>query len=326
MNNYLVSISCITYNQSLYIVDAMNGFVMQQTEFPFVAVIIDDASTDGEQEAIRKYVDEHFDHSTESGYKEWETEDAFWTFAQHTENKNCHFVVVYLKRNLFKEGDKKVEIVKDWTQTKYIAICEGDDYWTDPLKLQKQVDFLEEHDEYDLCCAASSVYVQINRCFMGLRGSALCENYTTIVQGYNDINTATALARMEVWKECSNELATFLPEEQIIDTAYWYWFAYHGKTKFMPEQMAVYRVLENSACHSSDKEKRLILDLNFLRLKLDFLLRYPLPKCQKEVVDTLVEEIRSLCNYSRYLGELTVRNTKAFKIGRKFKKMFFFRS
>lgn len=150
-DRFLVSINCITYNQSSYIIDAMNGFAMQQTDFPFVAVIIDDASTDGEQKVIRNYVDVHFNHSLESGFKEWETEDAYWTLAQHKENKNCHFVVVYLRRNLFKSPDKKAEIIKDWCKAKYIAICEGDDYWTDPLKLQKQVFFLEAHEEYSMC-------------------------------------------------------------------------------------------------------------------------------------------------------------------------------
>ena len=144
MKDPFVSILCLTYNQSSYIIDAMNGFVMQQTDFPFVAVIVDDASTDGEQNVLRNYIDEHFVHTQESGFKEWETEDAFWTIAQHDENRNCRFVVVYMKKNLYKDPDKKAEVVRDWTGYKYLALCEGDDYWTDPLKLQKQVDILEK--------------------------------------------------------------------------------------------------------------------------------------------------------------------------------------
>ena len=172
---FLLSISCLTYNQSSYITDAMNGFVMQQTDFPFVAVIVDDASTDGEQEVIRKYVNEHFDHSAESGYKEWETEDAFWTFARHSENKSCRFVVVYLKKNLWKEPEKKAEVTRDWYNSKYIAICEGDDYWTDPEKLQKQVDFLEEHEAYSMCFHGATL---LNEC-----GSEVTSSYHTIREG-----------------------------------------------------------------------------------------------------------------------------------------------
>ena len=163
MNQFLVSISCITYNQSAYITDAMNGFAMQQTNFPFVAVIIDDASTDGEQEVIKAYVEEHFGHSQESGFREWETEDAFFTFARHKENENCHFVAAYLKRNLFKEPEKKDAVVKEWLEAKYIAICEGDDYWIDPLKLQKQVDFLESHPDYSMCIHGADIKNESSR-------------------------------------------------------------------------------------------------------------------------------------------------------------------
>lgn len=148
--DFLVCVCCKTYNQKIYITDALNGFVMQKTNFPFVAVIIDDASTDGEQEVIHEYVKERFDHSPDSVFREWETEDAFWTLAQHKENKNCHFVVVYLKKNLF-GSPKKNELIKEYLQSKYIALCEGDDYWTNPMKLQKQADFLEEHEDYSMC-------------------------------------------------------------------------------------------------------------------------------------------------------------------------------
>ena len=157
---YLVSIKCVTYNQSSYVIDALDGFVMQQTDFPFVAVIIDDASTDGEQEVIKSYIEEHFDHSQESGFREWETEDANWTFARHDGNENCHFVSVFLKRNLFKEPEKKESVVKEWMDSKYVAICEGDDYWTDPLKLQKQVDFLEGHPDFSMCFHGAEVKVE----------------------------------------------------------------------------------------------------------------------------------------------------------------------
>ena len=157
---FLLAIQCMTYNQSAYITDALNGFVMQQTSFPFIAVVVDDASADGEQDVIKSYLEEHFNLSEETGYKQWETEDACWTFARHKENENCHIVVVYLKKNLFKKPDKKNEVVKDWMQSKYIAFCEGDDYWTDPLKLQKQVDFLEAHPDFSMCCHRYKLYYQ----------------------------------------------------------------------------------------------------------------------------------------------------------------------
>ncbi len=157
---YKVCVRCMTYNQSAYITDAMNGFAMQQTNFPFVAVIVDDASNDGEQDVVKSYIDEHFCLSEEMGFNQWETEDAHWIFARHKENDNCHFVAVFLKRNLYKESEKKKAIINEWLDAKYVALCEGDDYWIDPLKLQKQVDFLEEHPDYSLCCHRYKIYNQ----------------------------------------------------------------------------------------------------------------------------------------------------------------------
>ena len=144
-------IQCMTYNQSAYITDALNGFVMQKTDFPFLTLVFDDASTDGEQELLKNFLKKHFDHSEDTGYKQWETEDAYYIFARHHANENCFFIVALLKKNLYRNPRKR-ELIKVWDdKAKYIALCEGDDYWTDPLKLQKQVDFMEEHEEYSMC-------------------------------------------------------------------------------------------------------------------------------------------------------------------------------
>lgn len=159
---FLVYILCTTYNQVHYIEDALNGFCMQQTDFPFLAMVMDDASTDGEQELINHYLEQKFDLSdlsievklnSEIRNHAWrcETEEGVYTFARHKENENCFFLSVNLKKNLYKSG-KKGPLVKPWRKmAKYVAMCEGDDYWTDPLKLQKQVDFLESHPDYSMC-------------------------------------------------------------------------------------------------------------------------------------------------------------------------------
>ena len=158
-NEYLLCVRCMTYNQKVYITDALDGFCMQKTDFPYYVVVYDDASTDGEQEVIKAYLDEHFDQSVETGYEQWETGEACYTFVRHKENLNCHFLVVYLKRNLYKT-QRKEELINEWCVAKYIALCEGDDYWTDPLKLQKQVAFLEEHPDYSLCCHRFKMYYE----------------------------------------------------------------------------------------------------------------------------------------------------------------------
>jgi glycosyltransferase involved in cell wall biosynthesis len=150
----------MTYNQASYIEDAMNGFCMQQTTFPFVCTIVDDASTDGEQEVIKRYLQEYFDLEASSVAYEKDTDYGHITFARHKTNRNCFYAVICLKENHYSQKKSKTPYLTEWMETKYIAFCEGDDYWIDPLKLQKQVDFLEGHPDYSLCCHRYKIYNQ----------------------------------------------------------------------------------------------------------------------------------------------------------------------
>lgn len=120
----LVSICCTAYNHEKFIRDAIEGFLIQHTNFDFEIIIHDDASTDDTAEIIKEY---------EKKYPEL-------------------FVTIFQKENQYSQG------IKPWSnfvfpkaRGKYIALCEGDDYWTDPLKLQKQVDFLEENKDFAAC-------------------------------------------------------------------------------------------------------------------------------------------------------------------------------
>lgn len=158
---YIVCTRCMTYNQASYIIDAMNGFGAQETDFPFVNVIVDDASTDGEQEVISNYIQNNFNMRDRTVVIQEETEDYNLIYAQHNKNKNCFFAVYFLKANHFSIGKSKRPYFSEIENSaKYIAYCEGDDYWTDPRKLQKQVDFLDTHTEYSFCCHRFTIYEQ----------------------------------------------------------------------------------------------------------------------------------------------------------------------
>ena len=147
-DTFSVLVKCMTYNQHSFIEDAMNGFCMQKTDFPYVCVVMDDSSTDGEQDVIKKYVQERFLPITDE-----ETDDYVLHYCNHKTNKNCYFAVYYLKYNHYwtDKNRKNSYLTKLQDTCKYIAICEGDDYWTDENKLQMQVDFLENHNEYSAC-------------------------------------------------------------------------------------------------------------------------------------------------------------------------------
>lgn len=120
----MVSIRCITYNHEPYIRQCLEGFVMQKTNFRFEAIVHDDASTDGTADIIREYAEKYPDIIKPI----FETENQY---SKHDES---------LPR-----------IMDEACKGKYIAFCEGDDYWTDPTKLQKQYDALETNID---CVAA----------------------------------------------------------------------------------------------------------------------------------------------------------------------------
>lgn len=129
----VVSICCLTYNHILYIRQCLDGFMMQKVNFPIEILIYDDASTDGTQGIIREY-----------------------------ETKYPNIVKpIYQKENQYSKG-VRVGFVYNYSRAKgkYIALCEGDDYWTDPYKLQKQVDFLESNPDYVMCSHRFNQYIQ----------------------------------------------------------------------------------------------------------------------------------------------------------------------
>lgn len=128
MSKPLVAIKCLVYNHEPYLRECLEGFVMQQTDFPFVAIVHDDASTDHSADIIREYAAKYPDII----HPIYETENQ------------------YSKKN--GSLTKIMDTALAATGAPYIALCEGDDYWTDPHKLQKQVDFLDTHPEYVLCC------------------------------------------------------------------------------------------------------------------------------------------------------------------------------
>ena len=131
----LVSIRCLVYNHEPYLRQCLDGFVMQETTFPFEAIVHDDASTDGSAAIIREYA-EKYPHIIKPIY---ETENQY--------SKHDGSLVQIIEKAMH-------------PNSKYIAHCEGDDYWTDPHKLQIQVDFLESHPEYYMTCHAFKFYFE----------------------------------------------------------------------------------------------------------------------------------------------------------------------
>ena len=149
----LVCVKCYTYNHRPYIEDTLNGFTWQVTSFPVVYTVVDDASTDGEQAFLSDWVDKYLEHDDSS--RLWvKMPYGLLAVGKMHDNPLQTYVVILLSENHYSKrwGRKKAMYISRWTDSaKYIAICEGDDYWTDMNKLQKQVDFLESNPVYTLC-------------------------------------------------------------------------------------------------------------------------------------------------------------------------------
>jgi hypothetical protein len=146
----------------------MNGFCIQQTSFPFLTIISDDASTDGEQRLISRYLDEFFAPVQGFGNPIWETDDAFFRFVRHKTNTNCFFLVIFLKTNHYSINKSKAYLYSNWEKSvKYIALCEGDDYWIASDKLQKQVAYLESNPGFVMVCNRTGLFSEKHKRTIG---------------------------------------------------------------------------------------------------------------------------------------------------------------
>ncbi len=178
METPLVSICSITYNHAPFIRQCLDGFLMQQTNFPIEIIINDDCSTDGTTEIIREYAEKYPDK----------------------------IFPIFHEENLYSQGVRGMaqKFVYPKARGKYIATCEGDDYWTDPLKLQKQVDFLESHPDYSMCChKAEVVYEGVpqsdSKLYEHIRDNELSAARIMLPPA---IPTASMMVRSVVAREC----------------------------------------------------------------------------------------------------------------------------
>lgn len=247
MNTPLVSIICATYNHVPYIRQCLEGFMMQQTTFPFEVLIHDDASTDGTTEIVQEY-----------------------------ERKYPDIIKpVYQKENQYSKGIRIFPTyVYPKSKGKYYALCEGDDYWTDPYKLQKQVDFLEAHPDYSLVYTEYQIYTQCNGTFTK-PGRKIYEGnvYKYILRQKVRCQTLTVCFRREVKDhipqmpaDCfKGDLALFLTASLM------------GKFKYLPDVTSVYRVLPQSASHFLTKREADEFHSSLYKLVIFFCRKYPLP-------------------------------------------------
>lgn len=234
MSRPKVSIVAISYNQESYVLEALESFLAQKTDFEFEVIIGDDASTDGTQKIISQFVKKH-----------------------------PKIVRPILRKRNVGVHENLFDVLRQ-AKGEYIALCEGDDYWTDPTKLQRQADFLDSHPDYALCFHPVKVFFQ-----KGEEPDTIFpedkEGFTTErLLEVNYIQTNSVMYRKQTYDDLPIDI---LPLD-------WYLHLYHaqfGKIGFIDRVMASYRRHEGGIWWNTYKQPSLFWEkygsayLTFLR-------------------------------------------------------------
>lgn len=258
-NKIMVSIICTTYNHENYIADAMESFLMQTTDFSYEILIHDDASTDGTTEIIKKF---------ESKYPDL-------------------IKPIYQKENQYSKGIKVGRLNSERAQGKYIALCEGDDYWTDHHKLQKQVEYMEKHPECSMCVHASYRISPENRKLKShIRPNCGDKNFSVdeIILGGGGLFATNSTVFPTVF---STNRPDFFENAPVGDYPLAIYLALQGKVYYMDEFMSAYRVNVKGSWtdRNSTIERRI------------------------EHIDKIANMLNEVNRYSEYMYDLSIKKT-----------------
>ena len=243
----MVTVQCLVYNHEKYLRECLDGFVGQRTDFRFEVLVHEDVSTDGSAAIVREYAERY----PEIIRPIFETENQY-----------------------SKQDGSLDRIVDAATHGRYIAFCEGDDYWTDPLKLQKEVDFLEAHPECGMVHTSARVWEEDSGRFRKeLFGRDGVTFQSLLV--WSPVTTLTVMCRRSLYTEARS---SFEPEVvrtwMMGDYPLWLWIAAHSSVGFLPEPTGVYRFRVESASHSTDHARVMRFAFNAYEISRYFADRY----------------------------------------------------
>lgn len=264
-----VSVCIPTYNHEKYIRQTLDGVLMQKTDFEFEIVIGDDASSDNNQQVIQEYVDKY--------------PNLFQAFL-HKENQGPKEPKEFGGRNnvlgLLKacKGD-------------YVALCEGDDYWTNPQKLQKQVDFMEANKDFVICHHNMSVIYEDGspNHFFNERNQKTESSIVDILEDRWFIATAATLYR-NIFRE--NDFAAWHSRAASGDWALVIQLAATGKIHYISEEMGIYRkhrgglsnVQSSTNLYFLKNRKQMFIEVNeWLDFKYDTTIEETIKSYEKQI-------------------------------------------
>ena len=260
-SNKIVSVVMITYGHGAYISQAIEGVLAQETDFQIEVIIANDSSPDNTDDVVMWYINNH-------------PKGNLLKYINHKVNIGMH-------ANFFS--------ALNVCQGKYVAFCEGDDYWTDPNKLKTQFDILENdadlglvHSDYDIIFQSTGdiqTNVNINKKIP--TGTI----YLDLIKN-NSIATLTVMVRKELCNKISPKLYTLSKDMLMIDYPFWLFIALECKVAYINKSMACYRFLENSASHSNDITKLIRFENSLYDIRFHFLkhIMNASPKIVREII------------------------------------------
>lgn len=226
----MVSVCMITYNHEKYIGQAIEGVLLQKCNFPIELVIGEDCSTDSTRKICEEY------------------------------QRNNNIIKLLPSEN-------NLGVIPNFIRTlssckgKYIAFCEGDDYWIDPLKLQKQADYLEKNPRVSMLTSHYVIYDQERDVFITPPKIKYELNFDTLIKKRNKIATATVCFRNEFAIQYIDEIKPLEKGWLAGDFSLWLFLSQKGQVKILKDITTVYRKLLNSASHNSSVDQQ----FNFFR-------------------------------------------------------------
>ena len=260
MKKPLVSVLCQTFNHEKFICKALDGFLIQQTDFDFEICVHDDASTDSTVNIIKSYADKYPDH----------------------------FRVIFQEVNQYSLGRSVLEINYQQSRGDYLALCEGDDYWIDPLKLQKQVNVMRKYPNCSLVGHGAIIKNTNNPFYSRL---------WLIDDKHSIIDTQTALLKHGylfplnafMFKRKDFSLPQALRMIRVADLNRILYSAIIGEIHYIPDVMSVYQVGIKSSWTNT------------------------LHRDRTKVIEHLEEELRFLGQFDEYTHKSHHEEVKAFK-------------
>tara|TARA_R110002051_G_scaffold64139_2_gene116796 strand:+ start:42819 stop:43820 length:1002 start_codon:yes stop_codon:yes gene_type:complete len=248
-----VSVIMTTYGQDKFIAQAINGVLLQECDFNIEVIVADDNSPDNTENVVKSLVENH-------PKKDWVK------YTKHKVNKGMMVNGMWALNQCL---------------GKYIALCEGDDYWTDPLKLQKQVDFLEANEEYGLVFTDFDIYYDESKVY---RRNIFKNKLMPLYYTFEEHLLHAGFLAPCTWL-CRKELVPHIKSDCVDGSYFWMLHVMtNSKIKFLNDTTTVYRVLNESASRSNSLQKRFDFSFGVFEIQQDFMHKFKISKTSRDLI------------------------------------------